>query len=91
MKGKVLRIDPRDVFFQVGDDVFAMHIGDTVAEAMKKPLDVEEVEALELTALIDADFAKETAGTGKWNGGPGKSSKKGNTKGAPTKGANSRR
>jgi hypothetical protein len=83
MKGKVLRIDPRDVYFQVGDNVFAMHIGETVAEAMKKPMDHAEVEELELTSLIDPEFAKETKGTGTFTGtgSPSKGSKKGSSKG----------
>ena len=76
MKAKVLRIDSRDVYFQVGDDVFSMHIGETLAEAMKKPMDHAEVEELELTALIDPEFAKETAGTVKFTG-TGSSSKNG--------------
>jgi hypothetical protein len=88
----VLRIDARDVYFQVGDDVFAMHIGETLAEAMRKPMDPEEVELLELTALLDPDFAKETAGTGiyKGSGSSSKNTKKGNTKGG-TKGPTSRK
>jgi hypothetical protein len=76
VKAKVLRIDARDVYFQVGHDVFAMHIGETLANAMKEPMDHEEVERLELTALIDPEFAKETAGTGKYTG-TGSSSKTG--------------
>ena len=88
VKAKVLRIDARDVFFQVGHEVFAMHIGETLAEAMKKPMDHEEVEALELTALIDPEFAKETAGTGKFTG-TGSSSKNSSKRGG-TKGSSSR-
>ena len=93
VKAKVLRIDPRDVYFQVGDDVFSMHIGETLAEAMKKPMDQEEVEVLELTALIDPDFAKETAGTGKFTGtgSSSKNSSKNSSKKGGTKGPTSRK
>jgi hypothetical protein len=92
VKAKVLRIDPRDVYFQVGEDVFAMHIGETLADAMKKPMDQEEAELLELTALIDPDFAKETAGTGKFtgSGSSGRNSSK-NSKRGSTKGPTSRK
>jgi hypothetical protein len=92
MKAKVLRIDSRDVYFQVGDDVFAMHIGETLAEAMKAPMGHDEVERLELTALIDPEFAVETAGTGKFTGAGGSSKTgKNNTKKGSTKGPTSRR
>lgn len=59
VKGKVLRIDARDVYFQVGDKVYAFQIGQTMAEAMTRPLTTSELNSMELTSLIDADFAKE--------------------------------
>lgn len=61
VKGKVLRIDPRDVYFQVGEDVYSFHFSQTMAEAMKRPLSEDDLERLELTSLVDADFAKEEA------------------------------
>ncbi len=54
VKGKVLRIDQRDVYFQVREDIFAIHIGQSLWEAMKRPLSDREVEALNLTSLYDA-------------------------------------
>lgn len=59
--GKVLRIDPRDVYFQVGEDVYAIHFGQTLADALNRPLPRSQLDALELTSLIDSEFAKETA------------------------------
>jgi hypothetical protein len=57
LKGKVLRIDPRDVYFQVADDVYVFHFGQTLAEAMRRPIDDDELARLDLK--LDADFAKE--------------------------------
>jgi hypothetical protein len=38
IKGKVLRVEPRDIYFQVGRDIYLMHVGDNLAEAMRRPL-----------------------------------------------------
>jgi len=59
VRGKVLRIDPRDVFFQVGEDVYDFHFSQTLAEAMKRPLSELELDRYELTDLVDPEFAQE--------------------------------
>ena len=61
VKGKVLRIDARDIYFQVAEDVYRFHFGQTLAEAMVRPLNVSQMEELELTSLFDMDFAKQDA------------------------------
>lgn len=61
LKGKVLRIDSRDIFFQVGEDVYRFHFGQTLAEAMARRLNDAQLEELELTELVDMDFAKQDA------------------------------
>jgi hypothetical protein len=65
LKGKVLRIDQRDVWFQVQEDVYGIHLGQSLREAMRRPLSEEEMELRDLTKLFDAEWgareAKEAA------------------------------
>jgi hypothetical protein len=42
LKGKVLRVDPRDMYFQIGREVYAIHVGQSLAEAMHRPLSPRE-------------------------------------------------
>jgi hypothetical protein len=58
LKGKVLRIDQRDVYFLVGEDVFGIHIGESLAHAMRRPLSDEELKSRDLMELIDDDEPK---------------------------------
>jgi hypothetical protein len=77
LRGKVLRVDQRDVYFQVKDDVYAIHLGQTMAEALRRPLLDDAMKALELVDLYDEDFADQSPAAAK-----GKASqKKGKTKG----------
>jgi hypothetical protein len=48
----VLRIDQRDVYFQVKEDIYGIHLNDTVAHAMRRPLSDAELKNLGLTSLI---------------------------------------
>ncbi len=57
-KAKVLRIEQRDVYFQVGKAVYKMHIGQTLSEALDRSLSEDQMDDLELTALYDPDFAE---------------------------------
>ena len=73
MKGKVLRVDQRDVYFQVVEDIYGIHIGQSLAEAMRKPLYPDETEMLGLDPLWDAAYAEQelkatAAGKGKNDG-----------------------
>jgi hypothetical protein len=52
-KGKVLRVDPRDVYVQVGKEVYGIHVGQNLAEAMKRPLSPGEVTSLGLRRGMD--------------------------------------
>ena len=58
MKGKALRVDQRDVYFQVIEDIYRIRIGSSLAEAMRRPLSSDELEELQLTSLYDDEFAK---------------------------------
>lgn len=48
VEGKVLRIDPRDVYFRARDAVYGIHMGQTLADALRRPLGTRELEALGL-------------------------------------------
>jgi hypothetical protein len=49
VKGHVLRIDERDVVFQVDKKVYQMHLGDNLEEAMRKALTDSRIKELGLT------------------------------------------
>ena len=70
-KGKVLKVDQREMYFQVGADVYAMHIGGSLYDAMRRSLSDDEMETLQLAELYDEDFANEQQkGKAKTKGGP---------------------
>jgi hypothetical protein len=60
IRAKVLRVEQREIYFQVEDAVYELHIGYDLAEAMRRPLSEGRMEDLEL--VIDEDFAAEAAG-----------------------------
>jgi hypothetical protein len=47
-KGKVLKVEGREVYFQVLDDVYAIHVGQNLADAMQFPLSIERLDDLDL-------------------------------------------
>jgi hypothetical protein len=49
VKGHVLRIDERDVLFQVDKKVYMMHLGENLEEAMRKALSDSRIKELGLT------------------------------------------
>ncbi|MSQ94603.1 MAG: hypothetical protein EXR98_08605 [Gemmataceae bacterium] len=55
-KAKVLRIDARDMHFQVFDDVYTVHIGQSLGEAMREPLSLDRLDDLDLER--DRDWGK---------------------------------
>ncbi len=57
LRGKVLRIDSRDVYFQVDGEVYGIHIGQTLAEAMRRSLADEQIQELGLTVLEEEEAA----------------------------------
>jgi hypothetical protein len=48
VQGKVLRIDARDVYFQAKENIYGIHMGQSVADAMSRSLTAREIEALGL-------------------------------------------
>lgn len=43
VQGKVLKIEQRDVYFSVGDKIYAWHIGNSIAQAMRQPMTEAEL------------------------------------------------
>ncbi|MBI3410658.1 MAG: hypothetical protein HY040_20165 [Planctomycetes bacterium] len=43
LRGKVLKVAQRDVYFMVGEDAYAIHIGDTFDQAMRRALKDSEL------------------------------------------------
>ncbi len=58
-RAKVLRVDQRDVFFQVGEDLYKIHIGQSLSDAMRRPLSILEVDDYELEGLYDEEWANQ--------------------------------
>jgi len=58
VRGKVLRIDPRVVYFQVGEDIYGIRFGQTLADAMKRPMSPSELDDSGVGDLFDAAFAE---------------------------------
>jgi hypothetical protein len=48
LKGKVLRVDHRDVYFEVDSKLYGIHIGTTLADAYKQPLSAIQGKKLNL-------------------------------------------
>jgi len=46
VRGKVVRIEDRDVVFEVNDKTYSMHVGQNLEEAMRKPLAQEKLKEL---------------------------------------------
>ena len=46
----MIRIDDRDVLFEVNDKTYSIHVGQNFAEAMRKPLSVEKLKELKRDA-----------------------------------------
>jgi hypothetical protein len=61
LKAKVLRIDQRDMYIQVNDEVYGIHIGQSLSEAMRRPLSEDEMTERKLTSLYDAQYAAQEA------------------------------
>lgn len=59
-RGKVLRIDDREIYYQIGEDVYKLTMYQSLAQSMRHKLDQEELDSLELTSLVDAKFGKDS-------------------------------
>ena len=87
VRAKVLRVDQRDVYFQVGEDMYGIHIGQSLWDAMKKRINEDVADELELTPLYDEEFAAQVDGQKKGKGGaPAFPGNKGNQKTGTKKG-----
>ena len=76
---KTLRVDPRLVYFQVRDQVYRIELGQTLDDAMKYPLSIEQLDVLDLEA--DRVWAKEQMKDKTDKKGKTTTKKKGTTKG----------
>jgi Flp pilus assembly protein CpaB len=47
-RAQVLRVDQRDVYFRAQDDVYGIHIGQNLANALRRPLTQAELDTLNL-------------------------------------------
>jgi hypothetical protein len=54
LRGRVIRIDLRDVVFRVEDKYYAIHVGESLEEALEKPLSGNQVKELGLAAAPNA-------------------------------------
>ena len=60
VKGKVLKIDPRGFFFQVGEDIYRMDMHENLARAMRRPLSDDELDEAKIKDRYDANFAEQS-------------------------------
>ncbi len=61
LKGRILRIDQREIFFQEREVVYRLHFGQTLADAMGRPLSDAQIESFELNEFYDPDFGADEA------------------------------
>jgi hypothetical protein len=71
---KLMRVEPRDIYFQVKDSVYLMHIGQSLSEAMARPLAID-LEILEEEGLFDSAWAEKELAAEKSGGVTKKKSK----------------
>lgn len=76
---KVLRIDPGVVYFQKENQVYAISLGQTLADAIQEPLSIDRMDDLDLD--WDRDWAKQQMKTEEKSQGGRPSPKKGSKKG----------
>ena len=50
LSGKVVKIESRDLYFQVGTNYYVIHVGQNFAEALRRRLPESEVKSLGLVA-----------------------------------------
>jgi hypothetical protein len=54
---KLMKVESREIYFQVKDNVYQMHIGQSLSEAMARPLAID-LELLEVEGLFDSAWAE---------------------------------
>src|SRR5207253_10888403 len=53
VRGKVVRLEGREMVFQSDDNFYAIHVGETLEQAMKHRLTAEELKVLGLGAVAE--------------------------------------
>jgi hypothetical protein len=53
LRGKVMRIDQRDLIFRVDDNYYSIHLEQDLVDALRTPLTAEQVQSLGLAAAPD--------------------------------------
>jgi hypothetical protein len=53
VRGKVVRLDDRELIFQVDQDYYSMHVGQNLDEALKHRLSGEQLKVLGLSAVVE--------------------------------------
>ena len=62
VKATVLRIEQQDFFFQVDEDIYAIHVGDSLAKALKRPLSSDDIDKYDLRKLSLSPLEKQGNG-----------------------------
>jgi hypothetical protein len=52
LSGKVIRIAPRDVYFQVDKKYYVIHVGQNLEEALRKPLSEDKIKEINAVAAV---------------------------------------
>jgi hypothetical protein len=60
-RGKVVRVDGRELVFQIEDDYYSVHVGQSLDQALRRPLSRRELKDLGLTTVAE----KVSTGDGK--------------------------
>jgi hypothetical protein len=53
VRGKVIRMDDRELIFQVDQDYYSMHVGQNLDEALRRRLSGEQLKVLGLSAVAE--------------------------------------
>src|SRR5262249_30248342 len=52
VRAELVRIDTRDIYFRANGSVYALHVGQNLADAMRRPLPESEVQSLQLAQAV---------------------------------------
>lgn len=75
--GKVLAIGSREMCFQVRNQVYVQHVGESLEKAMQSPLSLDQMDDLGVSDLFDRAWAKEQMDDTKKKADAGKRNKAG--------------
>jgi hypothetical protein len=57
VRGRIVRIDPRDVIFKANENYYSMHVGQSLEESLRTPLSTSALKSLGLVAISTKDDA----------------------------------